>query len=210
MTCMTSECHTDFDFASLTHPDPDEVSCTDCHQGDAEDHAVNNTRLTRSPDSCTYCHDGFLERPFPHAPVAEEKCTTCHNPHGDLQKMLLPPDYPSGMYVSYNEKEYRLCFSCHKRELLMFPDTSFSTDFRDGNRNLHYLHVNKTTRGRNCDVCHDIHGSNQPKMITEYMGFGNWKMKTNFKKTEIGGGCAPGCHRPKTYSRELQFMDQKK
>jgi predicted CXXCH cytochrome family protein len=207
-SCTTAGCHQDFDFESLTHPDSDEASCIDCHQGTVEEHTKEGAKLTLAADFCMDCHDSFSDRPNPHAPVEEGKCTVCHNPHGDIQNMLLPPTHPLGMYVSYDKNEYQLCFSCHKRELLRFQKTSFSTGFRDGDRNLHYLHVNKSRRGRNCSVCHDVHGSDQPKMIVEYTDFGNWKMKAHFKKSEMGGGCVPGCHRLKTYSRELRFMNQ--
>ena len=70
-------------------------------------------------------------------------------------------EFPAGEYAAYSDKEYALCFTCHKRDLLQFPDTSFATDFRDGERNLHYLHVNKSEKGRSCRMCHNIHWRNQ-------------------------------------------------
>ena len=31
--------------------------------------------------------------------------------------------------------------------------------------------------------------------------YGNWTMPINFKRTETGGSCAPGCHKAFAYDR---------
>ena len=80
---------------------------------------------------------------------------------------------------------------------------SFATEFRDGMKNLHYFHITKSGKGRNCIVCHDIHGSETPKMIRESSRFGDWQMQINYSKNTTGGSCAPGCHRLRSYSREI-------
>ena len=36
------------------------------------------------------------------------------------------------------------------------------TGFRDGDVNLHYLHVNREEKGRTCRTCHEMHGSDLP------------------------------------------------
>jgi len=43
------------------------------------------------------------------------------------------------------------------------PETRTLTNFRDGARNLHFLHVNKAVRGRTCRACHEVHASKQPR-----------------------------------------------
>ena len=80
-------------------------------------------------------------------------------------------------------------------------ETTTVTDFRDGSRNLHFVHVNKTRKGRTCRACHETHASRRPNHIRESVPFGNWQLPVNYEKTDDGGSCAPGCHRPETYSR---------
>ena len=75
------------------------------------------------------------------------------------------------------------------------------TGFRNGDANLHYLHVNRE-KGRSCRACHDEHASDQPKHIRESVPFGRWVMRTQYTKTDTGGGCMTGCHTPYKYDRE--------
>jgi len=67
--------------------------------------------------------------------------------------------------------------------------------------------VNKADRGRNCRACHETHASADPRHIRESVPYGNWKMPLNYKMTNTGGSCAPGCHKAFTYDREnpVQF-----
>ncbi len=76
--------------------------------------------------------------------------------------------------------------------------TESATDFRNGDTNLHFLHVNKE-KGRTCRACHDTHGSNRPKHVTEGVPFGSWEIPINFQETPKGGSCAPGCHAERDY-----------
>ena len=165
-------------------------------------HGEDGANLKLSEKMCAGCHEKEQGNyPYPHPPVVTGNCYICHNPHGKIEKMLLPEEFSLGGYVKYSEDEYKLCFLCHKRDLLMFPDTSFATDFRDGVKNLHYYHVTKSNRGRNCMVCHSVHGGDQPKMIRQSSRFGDWQMELNFSKSTTGGSCASGCHRLRSYSR---------
>ena len=85
-------------------------------------------------------------------------------------------------------------------QVMIYP--GFGGDpFRNGERNLHFLHVNRE-KGRSCRACHDEHASNQPKHIRESVPFGRWTMHTQYTKTETGGGCTTGCHRPYSYDRD--------
>jgi hypothetical protein len=83
------------------------------------------------------------------------------------------------------------------------PKTTTLTGFRDGDKNLHYLHVNRDDKGRSCRSCHDIHGSNLPKHLASAVPFegSSWAMPIEFEQTKDGGSCAPGCHKPRSYSR---------
>jgi predicted CXXCH cytochrome family protein len=199
-TCITEGCHSDLQKKFPVHPE--EFACTDCHIGDYDKHDQLEVRLELSPQMCLECHEEVPEHKYPHAPVAENKCSACHNPHALPETALLRKDHPTQFYVDYTKDQYGLCFNCHKPELMMYPETAFATSFRDGIRNLHYLHVNKEKRGRNCKTCHDVHGSENPKLMAGTIRFGNWKMDMNFQISEKGGSCAPGCHRPQKYSRE--------
>ena len=199
-SCVTSECHLTYGKDKPLHPE--DVSCGSCHGGGMEVHGQDGNKMPLSETMCAGCHDEQQgDYPHAHPPVATGNCYICHNPHGNIDRMLLPENFSLNLYVPYSEEEYKLCFLCHKRDLLMFPDTSFSTDFRDGLKNLHYLHVNKFKGGKNCTVCHAIHGGAQPKLIRESSLFGDWEMKFNFNKTVTGGSCNPGCHRMRSYDR---------
>jgi predicted CXXCH cytochrome family protein len=199
-TCITKGCHTELQEEFLVHPK--EFVCTDCHTGDFKNHDQLEVRLNFFPRMCMECHENVIEHKILHAPVAEGDCKSCHDPHTNPDTFLLRNNYPVQFYVDYTKDTYGLCFTCHKPELLMHPETAFSTDFRNGIQNLHYLHVNKEKRGRNCSVCHNIHGSEKPKLMANTIQFGSWQMEINFQISEKGGSCAPGCHRPRKYDRD--------
>ncbi|MFZ2198482.1 MAG: cytochrome c3 family protein [Thermodesulfovibrionales bacterium] len=175
-----------------------EQGCASCHSP----HASDNEKLLSKTgkDLCLDCHKNVIKKNMTllHGPINSGTCTPCHDPHGSQETKLLIKSFPADLYVSYSEKEFELCFSCHKRDLLRFPDTSFATGFRDGEKNLHFVHVNKKEKGRSCKVCHNIHGSSGPKLIADKASFGNWELPLKFVKTDTGGQCSPGCH--KTYS----------
>jgi predicted CXXCH cytochrome family protein len=160
---------------------------------------------------CLSCHADLVgpEMTERHAPIRQGGCRPCHQAHGSSQSRLLVEPFPAEIFVRYDSEAYALCFSCHDRNLLGFPDTSFATGFRDGERNLHYLHVNKQKRGRSCKLCHAVHATTQPKMMAETVGFGNWALPLNFKKSETGGSCSPGCHGQAAYDRNPGAPDQR-
>ncbi|MCX7793167.1 MAG: cytochrome c3 family protein [Thermodesulfovibrionales bacterium] len=190
---------------SVHRPIKTDKACASCHLP----HSSSGTKLMEKSgmDACLECHKKFIDIKrdrYLHGPINNGDCSSCHDSHGSQYRKLLVMDFPEELYVPYNEKAYALCFSCHNRDLLRYPDTSFATGFRDGNRNLHYLHVNKKDKGRSCRFCHTIHGGTLPKLIAEKVRFGNWDLPVGFTKTETGGTCAPGCHRKYTYDRKTR------
>jgi predicted CXXCH cytochrome family protein len=198
--CVTSQCHAGFTEKRPTHPA--EAECSSCHLDPEDKHAGGGGEPPAlHEDMCVACHDTVLAHRYPHSPVTRSSCHLCHDPHGDMARKLLPAGYSDKTFINYSDEAYRLCFSCHKRDLLMFPDTSYSTGFRHGTVNLHYLHVNKANRGRSCKLCHEMHGAEQPKMMAAAVSFGNWRMPVNFRITENGGSCSPGCHETRQYDR---------
>jgi predicted CXXCH cytochrome family protein len=179
-----------------------EKGCASCHSP----HASDNAKLLLAPEkeTCLACHKTIITKNMTtlHGPINEGKCTPCHDPHGGPNAKLLVAGFPPNPYVPYTDKAYALCFTCHKRDLVQFPDTSFATGFRDGERNLHYLHVNNKQKGRSCKMCHNLHGGSQPKLIADSVPFGKWNLPLKFVKTETGGSCSPGCHKMQSYDRK--------
>ncbi|GFE62105.1 cytochrome c [Geobacter sp. AOG2] len=138
-----------------------------------------------------------------HGPVAKGECNACHDPHGSDNFRLLRGSYPPDIYVPYKDGTYEICLKCHEKNMLRFADTTIYTKFRNGNRNLHYVHVVNSRKGRTCRICHEPHASNGEKLITkEGIKFGDWKIPINFQITPTGGSCAPGCHRKFRYDRD--------
>ncbi len=201
------QCHPDMESRitsakSIHAPLLSERGCASCHAPHASDSPKLLARAGK--DLCLECHKGFLKKSqtVVHGPIKEGKCQACHDPHASAQEKLLPKSYNTDFYISYSEKEYELCFSCHKREMLKYPTTSYATNFRDGEKNLHYLHVNRQDKGRNCKSCHVIHGGDMPKLLADSVSFGKWSLPLRFTKTETGGSCAPGCHKKYSYDRK--------
>jgi predicted CXXCH cytochrome family protein len=172
-------------------------------------------------DSCMKCHDkpvkdenreiaGMQEllatNPFPHGPIQSRNCSSCHNPHGSRYFRLLTNQYPQDFYVPFFVSNYDLCFRCHDAALATEEKTTDKTEFRDGDRNLHFVHVNRTSHGRNCRSCHEVHASKNPEHIGTTVPFGDWDLPVKFEKSENGGSCSPGCHAVQKYSHEPAKM----
>ncbi len=194
-------------------------ACLTCHTA----HASNvEMMLTDLPyDLCVNCHgkDGMTDdagKPLTnfksliansfmqHGPVENHDCSACHFTHGGENFCMLLSDYPAQFYAPYEAQNYDLCFSCHENDVFETEKTTTLTGFRDGDQNLHYLHVNKDRRGRSCRSCHEVHASPQAHLVRDGVPYGSsgWVLKINFTKTETGGSCAKTCHPTKPYNRE--------
>jgi len=182
-------------------PIKSEQGCASCHSPHASDEP--KLLLKAGKNLCLDCHKDLIKKAQTvfHGPV-RDGCTPCHDPHGAPNEKLLIKPYSAEFYVTYNDNEFPLCFSCHNRDLLRFPTTSYATGFRDGDKNLHFLHVNRKDRGKRCKACHMVHASENPKLIADRVPFGKWNLPLKFVKTENGGGCSPGCHKPYAYDRK--------
>lgn len=188
--------------------------CSNCHSS----HFSNGPGLLSFPDektSCLSCHatEGLGSPPLRnmqkelagktnlHGPVQKGRCTGCHDPHGSDFPRILAAKYSLDFYVPFQGDSYNLCFKCHDRKMVGFAETTIYTKFRDGSRNLHYLHVN-SSKGRSCSACHEPHASTGKMLIgVEGSKFGDWRVRSRFKQTTNGGSCAPGCHRRYNYDR---------
>ncbi len=138
-----------------------------------------------------------------HGPIQAGRCSACHDPHGSDYASMLRGAYPTGFYAPYQEGAYDFCLGCHNKEMLRFAETSIYTKFRNGKRNLHFVHIADKRKGRTCLTCHEPHAADGEKLISkEGPPFGAWLIPINFKTTPTGGGCVPGCHRSLKYDRD--------
>lgn len=194
--------------------------CLNCHNP----HASENEHLLSKPayELCMDCHgkDGLTnhlgrplqnmktllaQNPEQHAPVASKECTACHLPHGSDNYCILNEQYPTSFYSNYDPKLYGLCFQCHEESAFATPTTTTATQFRNGEKNLHYVHVNKVERGRTCRACHEIHASTQRHQIRDAVPYGKsrWMLKVNFTQRADGGSCTGTCHSTRSYTNAL-------
>jgi predicted CXXCH cytochrome family protein len=188
-------------------------ACQNCHKP----HSSNQARLLKGENMelCLSCHNKPIEAgkrtianveaqikdsKFLHGPIRQHNCIACHEAHGSDFANILDKAFPADFYAPYQEHTYDLCFNCHDRQIVL-SEKSKATGFRNGERNLHFLHVNRD-KGRSCRACHDEHASNQPKHIRAEVAFGRWTFQTEYTQTPTGGGCTTGCHLPYKYDRE--------
>jgi predicted CXXCH cytochrome family protein len=214
-------CHDSFasrlDSAAFVHGATNTgAACNHCHNP----HGGSSRVMLRSREDrlCLNCHnqpiraedgrtvaalDAMLSRTFLHGPIRTGECSPCHNPHGAEHNALLHQPFPASFYAPFDMDNYALCFQCHSSELATTRHTAALTEFRDGQVNLHYVHVNQPGKGRTCRTCHAIHGSDLPNHMAASVPFegSRWAMPIGYERGDDGGRCAPGCHEPKTYQR---------
>ena len=218
MTDLCLDCHEDMQKKTVELKAPHKTvkegkGCGNCHSP----HYAKAKGLfaVEEKDLCISCHNtdklGTLKnikkdidgKKHVHGPISKGDCKACHDPHGSDFFRMLKGSYPADLYVPYKEGAFEACLGCHEKNLLRYADTTIYTKFRNGNQNLHYLHVVNTRKGRTCRVCHEPHASDEEKLISkEGTRFGDWKIPVGFKISTTGGSCAPGCHRPYKYDRD--------
>ena len=190
-----------------------ESACVLCHSPHAsvQDHLLrdfgeglcfrchNEKIISSSGDEIANIQALLADAAVLHQPVAHGDCTVCHLAHFSDQRSLLRHDYPDDIYADFTDGAYGLCFQCHDQTLV---ENEFSTLtwFRDGDRNLHYVHVNRE-KGRACDICHEPHGGAQANLVRDTfpLGPGRWPMPINYESTDTGGTCTSACHEVESY-----------
>ncbi len=215
--CFT--CHTDKEKeikeATVPHKGLDtDKKCLACHDPHVSDYVK---QLTKQPsDLCMSCHDRDYKGPNGsvanmkvllannsehHGPIKQNDCSGCHNTHGSKNFRILREYFPQLFYAGYSQDNYKLCFMCHEKSITSDERTTTLTGFRNGDQNLHFVHVNKAVKGRTCRACHDAHATNNPRHIRDEVPFAKWQLPVGFTKTETGGRCMPGCHQLFSYDR---------
>jgi predicted CXXCH cytochrome family protein len=204
--------------AKFKHPAvTDARSCMNCHtpHGSALDKLVSDVPAKL----CANCHKqemktqrGTLVAAMPdlatapdahvHGALKDGRCAGCHAPHGADSADLLTKFYSTRFYQHFDPARYELCFSCHDARLVQQRETATLTTFRNGQTNLHFVHVKlQGERGENCRVCHETHSGRGARGVRHRVRFGTWDMPIRFTKSETGGTCYPGCHPLYGYDR---------
>ena len=192
------------------------AQCTNCH--DPHGSTVEKLLVQLPFDLCVSCHkvDTMSDAKGKklqnikvwldnnknwHGPVAAKDCSACHEPHGGAHFRLLKEDYPPEFYAPYDPRTYALCFSCHQEAAFSTAQTTTLTSFRNGAKNLHFVHLQQPGRGRTCRACHEVHASKQEHHIRDGVpyGSGGWVLKLHYKKTATGGSCEKTCHQERGY-----------
>jgi predicted CXXCH cytochrome family protein len=184
-------------------------SCVDCHNphNSAEEH------LLHAPPTalCGGCHVDKVPAAgarVVHAPIEKPaSCVQCHQPHGSNTPHLLSAAFPITFYAPYARDTYALCFTCHAAKLVEDKRTTSATRFRNGDQNLHTVHVMRDDgKGRSCAACHDLHVGARATLVHDDVAFGShgWRLPIGFAPTETGGSCAKTCHVERSYDRRFR------
>jgi predicted CXXCH cytochrome family protein len=198
-----------------------ERKCLSCHDAHVSDYPK---QLLKQPmDLCLNCHNRDYQgkngkvaniasvlshNAVHHGPIQEKDCSGCHNAHGSKNFRMLRENFPQLFYAPYSQDNYTLCFMCHQKTIASEETTTTLTGFRNGEQNLHFVHVNKSVKGRTCRACHDAHATNNPKHVRDAVPFAKWQLPINFKKNETGGSCLPGCHQLFRYDRNKPVVNK--
>lgn len=201
--------------ARAVHRPAGSGQCTECHDPHSSELA---RQLNASvPELCFGCHDQAQQgdngvtlpavQPLfedqalhRHSPFARGECLTCHEPHASKHYRLQKRAYPESIYTSFAVDKY-FCFGCHDERAFTEPRTVTATNFRNGNLNLHYRHVNRA-KGRSCRACHHHHAARRPALVVDQVPFGERLIDiAEFAPTEAGATCGPTCHRTMRYDR---------
>ena len=222
-------CHVDKDVWTKTVTDKHGAldrprKCLECHDPHGSEHPKFLIKET-SKELCLTCHSETLttdedgsklqnigkhldKNPDWHGPILWGDCAACHNPHGSNNLRMLKKPFPRTFYEKFDENNY-ICFECHEKEKIQDEFTTTATNFRNGDKNMHFVHVNKE-KGRSCRACHDFHGTKEfPHHLRKKTKFGKINFPIRFIETDNGGSCAPACHARRHYDKETPKVNLK-
>jgi predicted CXXCH cytochrome family protein len=202
-TCHDEEDKMEYQYL---HGPVESEDCLACHNP----HASSYKHLVRAGPQeiqlCDSCHQEIPKKikksALKHGVINKGLCSPCHAFHGSNLTKHWTRLFPDKFYNPYDPKLYSLCFQCHEKSQAFFEKFTTLTNFRNGKRNLHYLHVTRR-KGRTCIACHDVHATNQERLIRSSTPFGpsNFRIRIVFVKTPTGGTCMMSCHVAKGYDR---------
>lgn len=191
--------------ARVVHKPVAEGRCAGCHAPHASNYKNHLREGPKDVPLCFSCHKKMEQQTkdsvYKHGPIQEGMCTPCHEPHAGNVPKDLKYKFEKTFYNPFDLEVYSLCFKCHKESVVLDKRTEYLTNFRNGDRNLHFLHVNRQ-KGRTCLACHEVHVGSQVRHIRTLTPFGRWEIPVNFAQTPTGGKCSANCHIPKAYDRE--------
>lgn len=203
--------------------------CMSCH----EPHQSKNQNLLKTPeiDLCLKCHASHKEGDSKaHVKLPENiplikigswrhgessgkilRCSQCHAVHGSDQKAFLKTKYSSQTYQIFSDQTLMLCFKCHNSKLVTETKEGSKavTKFRNGDVNLHHLHIKGTARKRSCGACHEVHGATQKMLVKTGFEIHGIKFPIKYEKNERGGNCTTACHQKYSYDREQPVLNLK-
>ena len=190
--------------------------CMNCHSAHASN--VGKMLAASSATGCLKCHDKPVKREgrkdvpavsevadaklVRHGEIKDGQCAGCHDVHGGQRDDLLVKGYSQAVYQKFSPDNAALCFKCHELGLAQAEKTTKATAFRNGDKNLHFVHANSGTHDKNCNGCHVSHASAGSRLVRTSLQYGKWDMPLKFVKTATGGNCTPGCHTTWGYDRE--------
>ena len=184
-------CHLSKVSGPVTHGALNGNRCTPCHKLSNGNHQIDH-RFTEAKDRtarlCYECHDDQSRQKSVHPPIIDNDCFGCHALHTSRYDKLLKVPLA------------RLCFKCHDRALVSEQQTLLTTGYRNGSRNLHYVHVRKSAIP--CLACHHAHASSQDHLIRAAGRSDTSQVTLIYRATSTGGNCTSSCHGPADYARK--------
>jgi len=175
-----------------THAKVKGKECTPCHVNSGESHLRNHgIAMLHAKRFCFQCHalkDDRESIKSLHPGISAWNCEICHSPENyPLKKMPLA-------------NQLIICNECHNRNQLAQAVTRTGTNFRDGSKNLHYIHSEELYH-ISCINCHDVHSSKQLHLIRTSGSKYVLDVTIVYNAHNNGGSCTTSCHTPRIYLR---------
>lgn len=217
--CASKDCHININDAHVGDRWGGLAKCVLCHGEVSLSHTdqekVKDVSSTINRDICYECHLGLKDEMttsiYYHFSDINNRCIECHIVHNSSGLKWFTREYVRGhkyeYRADYTTEIYALCWKCHDAVLAETEYTYRYTNFRDHNRNMHFLHSNKK-KGITCRTCHQqIHGSSNKEMVEAKPIYNMVYMKPGvyiFSSIENGGNCrGVMCHRETSYDRVI-------
>jgi predicted CXXCH cytochrome family protein len=213
------DCHESLAQKNAMHGNLSQKQCLECHTPHSAEEKVVPMKESSSR-SCLPCHDDLsralkaaesLHRALRDAGAGTAgggDCGACHTGH-DGAAPFLKKRYSLEYQAPWTPDAQSLCWGCHNPSLAQArnaaPGASGTpvTSFRDGTRNLHFVHaVGDSQKGFGCWVCHDAHAGFQKHLLNDAPTFNpGRRLALRFVGDPGGGSCESACHPLRGYNR---------